>query len=204
MCIVLFVSLGGCFLSDSPAISDATAENVGARLQYTEYNPYAQPQDERTFIRFKRWKGKQYRLTLANEVGSQETDAYKGWLIRRFGTRNGEPIFLIQYQEPNERRRDAPLHGYDATVLIYPVVVTPGGVGIVGAVDCKDKRVKRVARSHGIKISCTDAGDEPFKFPRIVNKASEKQIWSFLVELLSRNLFKWEDTHRFSAFGWQF
>lgn len=200
-CLALAVLLAGCFLSPVPAITEATAEDVGPVLEYAGEDPEnGGGAGER--IRFARLADREYQMQFVAS-GTDAVEPYRqGIFLRRLGSRGDFPVFLVQHDTyrdamSSDYMRDA--HG-DDRFEIYPVAIRPDGVGLAASVDCAGAEVRARAALHGIDLRCEDWAGMCL-LPRIYNHPDAARVFAYLQEILDEGLFEWEDNGGLDIFG---
>jgi hypothetical protein len=201
--MILAALLGGCFAADVPAITEQTAEGVGARLEYRVYSSDPEAGGSNEVITLVRRDGVEYQLQLSDEdIG---TDPFaNGLFLRRLGSRGAAPVYLVQFDiQLFELDPDITPDEVGFKFMFYPVAIGRDGTGIAGTIRCDDETVLAKARTHGVEIGCVRLFADPTS--RILNRPTEPELWRFLVDLLESDAFEWEDDRRRSfleeAFG---
>lgn len=190
--------LAGCLFSDVPAITEETAEDVGANFQYWVYSKRHVDDDgqreERDLIRFSRRSGKEYQLGLSNAAALGDTDPFaNGMFIRKLGDRKGVPVYIVQFDFGRfELDPDFTPDEMGAQYAFYAVAVDSKGFGTAALIPCEDDGVISLSREHGIVVNCTRESEGGV--PYIGEGPESAQIWEFLEALLRNDLFQWEDT----------
>ena len=186
MAAALSISLAGCLGSNTPAISTKSAEDVGQRLQYSEF------QGVDTF-RLEKRSGVDYQFQALTGNPDEPVHPFaNGIYVRKLGFRADAPVYLVQFDlarfEINPRISPQS-EGF--SYFIYPVAIDGEGHGIVGIFACDRQDILDRARRVGLKIDCVDKGGVPIPF--VSNRADESALWTFLSGLLADGLFEWED-----------
>lgn len=186
-----FVALSGCLASNSPTITPASAEDVGEVLEYWS-RLGDNPKNDR--FRFVRPSGSEYQLYVVNRENPEDMTGplADGVLIRRFGKREADDVFLIQFDlDRIGTDGDGRGLGLGFQFVSYLLAIDSQGVGSVGTYACNDKEVSKRNESLGLAEVCTELGD--LTVPFITSEFTEASIWSFLSDLQNAGLINWED-----------
>lgn len=191
--------LTGCMTSSVPAISAENAQDVGPQLQYWTYSKNSLSEDgqrqKKLLVRFVRGDGVDYQMQMIENLSEAETVA-DGVFLRRHGSRDGTPVYLVQIDTTRfefDDGRPPPGESWLKVIhyVLYLVAIDSEGFGTVARIKPWDKDVRTVADRHGIELgewpcengSCTYLAGQP----------EEAQIWGFLQDLLGNGLLEWED-----------
>jgi hypothetical protein len=190
--------LGGCFASNTPAISASAAEDVGQTLQYWSRSG-SNPKADR--LRFVRLDDREYQLQLVRPDQRTADPFANGIFIRRLGARNSDAIYLIQFDlEHFDLDPDINPEAFGFRYLSYPVSIDGEGVGTVGTVSCDDQSAIDRAAAVGIEVGCRDLVD--VIVPDLGTVQKDGLVAELLFDLQNEGLVTWEDETGTGVLDW--